>query len=41
MAYRSKIDRDLNDMISDEAGPKFQDLALARAMQKWFDLSGS
>ena len=35
MAYRSEIERALNEMISDEAGNKFQGIAVVRAQQKW------
>jgi hypothetical protein len=35
MAYRSEIERAFAEMISDEAGNKFQGLAVVRAQQKW------
>jgi len=35
MAYRSEIQRALDEMISDEGGMKFQGLAVVRAQQKW------
>jgi tetratricopeptide (TPR) repeat protein len=35
MAYRTEIERALNEMISDEVGNKFQGLAVVRAQQKW------
>ena len=35
MAYRSELERAFAEMISDEAGNKFQGLAVVRAQQKW------
>jgi hypothetical protein len=35
MAYRSEIERALDEMISDEGGMKFQSLAVINARQKW------
>jgi hypothetical protein len=35
MAYRSEIERALDEMISDEGGMKFQGLAVINARQKW------
>ncbi len=35
MAYRSEIERALDEMISDETGKKFQGLAVVHAKQKW------
>ena len=35
MAYRSEIERALDEMISDETGNKFQGLAVVHAQQKW------
>ena len=35
MAYRTEIERALDEMISDEVGNKFQGLAVVRAQQKW------
>jgi hypothetical protein len=35
MAYRSEIERALNEMISDEGGMKFQGLGVVHARQKW------
>lgn len=35
MAYRSEIERALEEMISDEVGNKFQGIAVVRAHQKW------
>ena len=35
MAYRSEIERALQEMISDEVGNKFQGIAVVRAQQKW------
>jgi hypothetical protein len=35
MAYRSEIERALDETISDEAGKKFQGLAVVHAKQKW------
>ena len=38
MAYRSEIERALDEMISDETGKKFQGLAVVHAKQKWSQL---
>src|SRR5882672_3085086 len=38
MAYRTEIERALNEMISDETGKKFQGLAVVHAKQKWRQL---
>ncbi|HET8926011.1 MAG TPA: hypothetical protein VFN26_23705 [Candidatus Acidoferrum sp.] len=35
MAYRSEIERALNEMISDETGMKFQGLAVVHGQKKW------
>jgi len=35
MAYRTEIERALDEMISDETGKKFQGLAVVHAKQKW------
>jgi hypothetical protein len=35
MAYRTEIERALDEMISDEGGNKFQGIAVVRAQQKW------
>ena len=35
MAYRSEIERALDEMISDEAGMKFQGLAVVHGQKKW------
>ena len=35
MAYRSEIERALDEMISDETGMRFQGLAVIHAQQKW------
>jgi tetratricopeptide (TPR) repeat protein len=35
MAYRTEIERALNEIICDEMGNKFQGLAVVRAQQKW------
>jgi hypothetical protein len=35
MAYRSEIETALDEMIADEAGMKFQSLAVVLAKQKW------
>jgi hypothetical protein len=35
MAYRSEIEKALAELISEEAGMKFQGLAVVLAKQKW------
>lgn len=35
MAYRTEIERALDEMISDETGKKFQGIAVVHAKQKW------
>lgn len=35
MAYRSEIEKALDELISEEAGMKFQGLAVVLAKQKW------
>lgn len=35
MVYRSEIEKALDEMIADEAGMKFQGLAVVLAKQKW------
>jgi hypothetical protein len=35
MAYRSEIERALNEMMSDETGMKFQGLAVLHGEKKW------
>ena len=35
MAYRSEIERALNEMISDETGMRFQGLAVVHGQKKW------
>jgi hypothetical protein len=41
MAYRSEIERALDELISDEAGMKFQGLATILARQKWPQLGAT
>lgn len=41
MAYRSEIERALDELISDEAGMKFQGLATILARQKWPQLGAA
>lgn len=41
MAFRTEIQRALNEMISDETGKKFQGLAVLHARQKWPQLMAS
>jgi len=41
MAYRTEIERALDEMISDETGKKFQGLGVINARQKWPQLVAS
>lgn len=41
MAYRTEIERALDEMISDETGKKFQGLAVVHARQRWPQLVAS